>query len=109
MKLHCARLLCKEECPVVEIIPLRCTVEALLSERIIYLYPDGEYPTWGISVTLKEGYTLVKPTGNQLLDGETGGKRYWVCVEGRELSFDYIFQVKKGNKVVASYRVISVL
>ncbi len=94
---------------ILEAIPLRCTVTFDEDTRTYYMFVNGNERSWGIGFVTKDGYVAQRPKANNLSFGTIGEITYWVSVKTREESLSYSFNVTKGNIVVKTYNVVSVI
>lgn len=109
MKILCKSMLGTDFYPFAEVVALRSTVEADYNGKVFYLNCDAEQKSWGIAFVMKEGYTAVMPTNIGLIIGNKDGYVYWVSYASKPEAQDYSFSVKKGDKVIAQYRVICII
>ena len=109
MKIMAKPLLANELCPFFEILGLRATVEADYNNRVFYVTPEPNQNSWGISFTMREGYSSIRPSDIGLSVGNKDGYVYWVSSLTRPATHDYTFDVTKDGVVTDTYRVIYII
>lgn len=109
MKIYSKALVGRNEYPFEQVLTLRASVETDTKNNIFYVKADSTQNSWGIAFVTKNGYTAEKPNVEGLSTGTKSGIDYWVSARGRTATHDYCFDVKKGNTVTKSYRIIYII
>ena len=106
MKILSKLLISNDICPFIEVVGLRATAEPDYNSKTIYLKCEEGQNSWGVAFVMKEGYLAERPSNIGLSLGSKNGYTFWVSSVNRPATLDYNFNVKKGDKVTHTYRIV---